>query len=219
MKQKTIFIATAVLLVVAFALGVQFYKSQKSEQASQATAQNQASLVRSHSPTLGNANAPVHIVEFFDPACEACRAFYPFVKELMAAHDGKIRLSIRYAPFHRGADEVVKVLEAAGKQGKYWQTLEALLASQPIWAEHHAADMDLVWKHLDGLGLDLERLKTDMKSPEIARVIQQDLEDLKTLNVTKTPEFFVNGKPLPSFGPEQLQKLVEETLASANKNS
>ncbi|NMG42229.1 thioredoxin domain-containing protein [Aromatoleum toluvorans] len=34
-----------------------------------------------HSPTLGKADAPVVIVEFLDPACETCRAFYPRVKE------------------------------------------------------------------------------------------------------------------------------------------
>src|SRR5574341_764753 len=37
-------------------------------------------LVRAHSPTLGDASAKVHIVEFFDPACGTCRDFYPFVR-------------------------------------------------------------------------------------------------------------------------------------------
>ena len=217
MKQKTIFIATAVILIVAFALGIRFYKSEKVEQATQATSQNSEALVRFHSPTLGNASAPVHIVEFFDPACESCRAFYPFVKEIMSAHPEKIRLTIRYAPFHKGADDVVKVLEAARKQGKYWETLEAVLSAQPQWAPDHSAHLDLLWTHLEGLGLDMARLKEDMKSPDFARMIEQDLQDVKTLNVRGTPEFFVNGKPLPSFGPEQLQKLVDQELAAAAK--
>lgn len=215
MKQKTIFIATAVILAVAFAFGINLSKNQKVEQATQTTSQNREALVRFHSPSLGRASAPVHIVEFLDPACESCRAFYPFVKELMAAHPEKIRLSIRYAPFHKGADEVVKVLEAARKQDKYWQTLEALFATQPQWTPGHTAHLDLVWPHLEGLGLDISRLKEDMKSPEIARLIEQDLQDVKTLNVRGTPEFYVNAKPLPSFGPEQLQTLVEQELASA----
>ncbi|WP_199724928.1 DsbA family protein [Noviherbaspirillum saxi] len=214
MKQKTLFIATTVILAVAFALGISLYKSRKVEQVTQATSQNSEALVRFHSPSLGNASAPVHIVEFLDPACEACRAFYPFVKELMAAHPEKIRLSIRYAPFHQGADQVVKVLEASRKQGKYWQALEALLVAQPQWAPDHSAHLDLVWPHLEGLGLDMSRLKEDMKSQELVQLIEQDLQDVKTLNVKGTPEFYVNGKPLPSFGPEQLQKLVEQELAS-----
>ena len=51
-----------------------------------------------------------------------------------------------------------------------------------------------------------------MNDPEIAKLIEQDLADAKTLNVRKTPEFFVNGKPLPSFGYDQLIKLVGTEL-------
>lgn len=216
MKQKNFFIAAAALLVVAFVVGAFFYQSQKAEQAAQTATQNREALVRLHSPTLGNADAPVHIVEFLDPACETCRDFYPFVKDLMAAHPGKIRLSIRYAPFHRGSDQVVKVLEAARKQGKYWQTLEALLASQAVWVKQHTAYVDLVWQPLNALGLDIERVRNDMNSPEIARVIEQDLADAKTLNVAQTPEFFVNGKPLPRFSYDDLKKLVDDAVAGAN---
>ena len=46
----------------------------------------------------------------------------------------------------------------------------------------------------------------------ITKIIQQDLADAKTLNVRKTPGFFVNGKPLPSFGYKQLQELVESEI-------
>ncbi len=219
MKQKTIFITAAALLVLAFIASMLFYNSRQSAQATAHAAQNQEALSRFHAPTIGSADAPVHIVEFLDPACETCSAFYPMVKELMAAHPGKIRLSVRYAPFHQGSDQVVKILEAARKQGKYWETLEALLASQSYWVKHHAAQVDAVWNLLDGLGMSLglnkEQIRNDMNAPEIARLIAQDIADTKTLNVTKTPEFFVNGKPLPSFGYNQLKTLVEDELAGA----
>lgn len=215
MKQKNIFIAAAVLLILAFVAAAYLYDKQKAEQASQAAARNSEALVRFHSPTLGNPDAPVHIVEFFDPACETCRDFYPFVKEMMAANPGKIRLSVRYAPFHRGSDQVVKALEAARKQGRYWQTLEALLASQPNWVANHAAQMDRAWPYLEGLGLDIERIRRDMDAPDIARLIEQDLADATTLNVRMTPEFFVNGRPLPRFGYEELKALVGNALAGA----
>ena len=54
-----------------------------------------------------------------------------------------------------------------------------------------------------------------MNAPEIARNIEQDIEDAKILKVTKTPEFFVNGKPMPSFGYEQLTALVGDALMKA----
>ena len=214
MKQKTIFIVAALGLLLVFFVGTLFYSTQKEDQATQQAEANRAALVRMHSPTLGKAEAPVVIVEFFDPACETCRAFYPLVKQMMAAEPDRIRLVLRYTPFHNGSDQVVAVLEAARKQGKFWPTLEALLAAQADWAPHHTPQVSLVWKHLEGLGLDFEKMRIDMTSPEIARVIAQDLDDARTLNVTKTPGFFVNGKPLPKFGYEQLKTLVDEALIS-----
>lgn len=215
MKQKTLFIAAAVVLVAVFAGATQFYKSQKAEQAAQTAAKNREALLRFHSPTIGKADAPVHIVEFLDPACETCSAFYPYVKQMMAANPDKIRLTVRYAPFHQGSDQVVKMLEATRKQGKYWETLETLLSSQAAWVQQHTARAEQVWPQLERVGLDLERIRNDMQSPEIARVIQQDLADAQTLNVTQTPEYFVNGRPLPSFGYDELKALVQEELAKA----
>lgn len=215
MKQKTLFIAAAVVLVAVFAGATQFYKSQKAEQAAQTAAKNREALLRFHSPTIGKSEAPVHIVEFLDPACETCSAFYPYVKQMMAANPDKIRLSVRYAPFHPGSDEVVKMLEATRKQGKYWESLETLLSSQAAWVQQHTARPEQVWPQLERVGLDLERIRNDMQSPDIARVVQQDLADAQTLNVTQTPEYFVNGRPLPSFGYDELKALVQEELAKA----
>lgn len=215
MNQKTIFLAAVALLVMVFVVATVGYKSEQTARSTQLAEQNRERLVRMHSPTLGEATAPVVIVEFLDPACETCRAFYPLVKEMMAANPDRIRLVLRYAPFHTGSDKVVAVLEAARKQGKFWPALEALLATQAEWAPAHTPRVDLVWAHLDGLGLDLERLRADMDTPAIAQVIARDLEDARALNVTKTPEFFVNGKPLPSFGFQQLKALVDQALSAA----
>ena len=217
MKQKTLFIVAAISLVLAFILGTLFYNSEKTDQSAQLVERNRTHLMRMHSPTLGKADAPVVIVEFLDPACETCSAFYPLVKGMMAANPDKIRLVLRYAPFHNGSDKVVAILEAARKQNKFWPALEALLATQADWAPHHTPQVDLVWKHLAGLGLNLEQMQADMTAPDIASVIAQDLADARALNVTKTPEFFVNGKPLPSFGYEPLKKLVDEALLSSRR--
>lgn len=51
-----------------------------------------------------------------------------------------------------------------------------------------------------------------MNDPEIEKIIRQDLADVKTLNVRKTPGFFVNGKPLQQFGRKQLRSLVESEI-------
>ncbi|MCX7180875.1 MAG: thioredoxin domain-containing protein [Proteobacteria bacterium] len=213
MKQKTVFVVSAIVLLLAFVAGVLFYTGQREKAANQLAEANRTALVRMHSPTLGKADAPVTIVEFIDPACETCAAFYPLVKQMMAGNPDRIRLVLRYAPFHPGSDKVVAMLEAAHRQGKFWPALEALLANQAAWTENHRANPERAWRQVDGIGLNVEQMALDLTSPEIGSVIKQDLDDAKILNVTMTPEYFVNGKPLPSFGFEQLKGLVDKALA------
>ncbi len=214
MKQKNMFIAAALLLAAVFFAGTFFYKNQQAEQAAKLAAQNMALLARADAPGFGEANAPVHIVEFFDPACGTCREFYPLVKALMATHPGKIRLTLRYAPFHPGSDAVVKVLEASRKQGKFEATLEALFARQDSWVQNHTANAELIGPLLAPLGMDLAQLQNDANAPAVASMIARDLGDAQTLKVTMTPEYFVNGKPLPKFGFDELKKLVDDELAN-----
>jgi protein-disulfide isomerase len=215
MKRKHLVIFSTTLLVIAFVAGAIYYQSQSSKAAVEAYRHDRTTFVRDYSPSTGSATAKVEIVEFFDPACDTCKAFYPKVKKLMDDHPGKIRLYERYAPFHNGSDSVVKILAAAHMQGKFWQTLEAVFAAQSEWAPHHRPQPDLVWNYIGGAGLDMERLRQDMNSPLMDKIVQQDLGDAQKLNVTATPEFFVNGKPLPSWGWEQLQSLVESELSAA----
>jgi protein-disulfide isomerase len=215
MKQKTLFIASAVVLLAAFVVGVLVYNIQRADRTAEVVKRNPQALTRFHSPTLGNADAKVHIVEFLDPACGTCAQFSPFVKDLMAANPGRIRLTVRYAPLHQGSDQVVKLLEAARKQGKFWQALEALFATQRQWVQNHVAVAQLAWNSLAGLGLDLDRVRADMNAPEVTRIVEQDIADTRTLNVTQTPEFFVNGRAMPSFGAKELKDLVDEEIAKA----
>jgi protein-disulfide isomerase len=173
------------------------------------------SLEREHAATAGKPDAKVHIVEFLDPACETCREFYPLVKKMLADNPDKIRLSVRLVAFHKDSDFVVKALEASKKQGKFWQVLERVLASQSIWTVQHVVKPELAWAQLAPLGLNLDQLKADMESPEVIRAMALDAQDAKALKVTQTPEYFVNGRSMSTFGYEQLRQLVAEAIASA----
>jgi len=215
MNRRIVLAGTAIVVAAVMVVGALIYVSGKSQQSAQATDRNRAGLVQIYSPTLGNPEAKVHIVEFLDPACETCASFYPYVKQILAANPDRVRLTVRLVPFHRGSDYVLKVLDAARKQGKFWQALEALLANQSYWASNHTVQPDYVWAPLEGLGLNLQQLKVDMNAPEVAQRIEQELKDAKALKVTQTPEYFVNGRPLPSFGLEQLQALVRDELKAA----
>lgn len=212
MKQKTLFAGAAVVMVVLFVWGTMAFNDSNSAATAVVPGANQAALVRAHAPSLGPADAPVVIVEFLDPACETCATFYPLVKEMMAANPGRIRVVLRWAPFHNGSQDIVAMLEAARKQDKFWPALEALLGSQADWSPGHAPQVAAAWVQLERLGLNRDQMQADIASTEIAQIIAQDIADAATLNVTMTPEFFVNGKPMPSFGYEQLKQLVDDAL-------
>jgi protein-disulfide isomerase len=216
MQKKTIYIAALVVLLTVITMGGWWYFSNQTSQDQDVAVVDRSALIRPHSPSEGRADAPVVIVEFFDPACGTCRTFYPMVKQLMAEHPDRIRFVMRYAPFHNGSDKVVAVLEAARRQGKFWQALEALFDSQDDWASSHTAKVELTWKHLNGIGLNMEQLAFDMTAPDLQQAIAQDLSDANTLGVSQTPEYFVNGRPLPSFGFQQLQQLVGDELAKTH---
>ena len=214
MKKSTLVLASAVVLASAFGAGAYYYKAQQAEEIGNLAANAGSVFVRAASPSLGAESAKVQLVEFFDPACEACRMMYPFVKSLLRAHDGKLRLTLRYAPFHEGSDYVVKVLEATRLQGQevYWKSLEAILASQPAWANHGRPNPQMVWDFLEGTGLDIPKAKQDLNNPGIAALMKQDAKDLATLKINKTPSFFINGKPLTEFGQNQLRAQVEKEI-------
>mgnify|MGYP003503151584 FL=1 len=213
-RRRSIVIGAVVAVLLAVLVGTLLFKDDRSQSSPGATITNQDPLASVHSPMLGDAGAKVHIVEFIDPACETCAQFFPLVKQLMAENPNRIRLSIRHVAFHDGSDYVVKLLEASRKQDRYLPTLEALLASQAHWAPHHTVQPDLVLQAIAGVGLNIEQLLVDMDSPEVAQRMEQDRNDAVTLKVTATPEYFVNGRPMPSFGEQRLMSLVSEALQS-----
>jgi protein-disulfide isomerase len=212
MKKKNIVLLSSIFLILLFVLGVYTYKNYQIKKLGFLAQKNASTFVREYSQTLGSEDAKIYLVKFTDPGCETCSKFHPFVKKLMSIYQNKIKLVIRYAPFHKGADDMVKILEASRKQGRYWETLEVMYETQRYWASHHDPQPQRIWEFLPKAGLDLEKIRVDMNDPEIEKIIEQDMADAKTLNVRKTPGFFVNGRPLPSFGYNQLQEVVESEI-------
>lgn len=214
MKDKYVIVgASAIFIALAFWAGSYFYKSEEKKTISQ---QDNAVFVRPHSAVLGNENAKVTVVEFLDPECESCRAVYPGVKDIMKEFEGKVKLVVRYAPFHHNSLFAIKILEAARKQGKYWETLEVLFESQPEWGSHHHPQPEKIWEHLPKTGVDVERVRAEMNDPATFDLVELDKEDGRKLNVQGTPTFFVNEKPLDEFGLAPLREAVRKAVESAN---
>lgn len=212
MAKMITLIGGAVAVAALFVAGMRFYQNQQVAERADMLAKNASSLVKPHSPSIGPGDAKVTIVEFMDPSCEACRAFYPVVKSILEGNKDKVRLVLRYAAFHQGSDTVVKMLEATKAQGLYWQSLEAVFKSQPIWAEHGNPQVQMVWTFLKPVGLDIEKAQRDMENPSFASILKQDMDDAKALKVEKTPTFYVNGHPLSVFGEAELRALVQQEI-------
>lgn len=213
-SRTSVLVGSIVALLLVVVAGALLYNGERGQSSQSSGAAEPSALASVDSPALGDPSAKVHVVEFLDPACETCAQFFPLVKQRMAENPNKIRLSVRHLAFHNGSDYVVRVLEASRKQDKYWQTLEALLNSQAQWAPNHRAQPDLVLQAISGVGLHAEQLLADMNAPEVAQRMQRDRDDGLALKVTATPEYFVNGRPMPSFGEQQLQDLISEALQS-----
>jgi len=208
-SQQKIIIFSVIGLILFFIVSGYVYKNYQSNQ----IVKKDISLFeRPYSISFGNKDAKVHLVEFFDPACETCAQFKPLVEKIMEKNKGDIRLTLRYAPYHNGSDYVVKMLEAARKQGKFEETLNMMFATQRYWASHGEPNFQVLWQSLPKLGVDIDRLIEDMKNPELDKIIAQDLADAKELGANKTPSYFVNQKPLRRFSYEQLKELIYSEL-------
>ena len=197
MNRKTLLLAILTLVLAVFVAGAWFVsRPDPTPVATAAPLEQQDRLVRSYSPILGREDAPVTIVEFFDPACEACRAFHPIVKQILAQYPDDVRVVMRYTVFHEGSDEAVRILETARMQDKFEPVLNAILKQQPAWAVHGAPRMDLAWQIAAAAGLDLERAKSDRLFPGITAILNQDKADVEAVGIRQTPTFFLNGREL-----------------------
>ncbi|MCH1387285.1 MULTISPECIES: DsbA family protein [Roseobacteraceae] len=217
MKNKSVVLSVLIVGLAIFAAAV-WYQTRPAPVAQVEPVQPEIAeaLIRSYSPILGPEEAPVTIVEFFDPACEACRAFHPIVKDILAEYDGAVRVVLRYTPFHgEGSEQAIRVLEAARMQGIFEPVLEALLEYQPRWASHGAPDPGRIIGIAEQAGLDAEAAKAQMMAPQTVGVLNQDRADVDAVGVRGTPTFFVNGKPLDPFGADELRALVAAEVAAS----
>ncbi len=208
--KKNLYIVVGIILAVisAFSVGTLVYKTRLPS----GEVFESSIFIRDHSPSLGPTIAKVVVVEFLDPECESCRAMHPVFKTVLKEYENRIRYVVRYMSFHKNSAVAIKWLEAAGKQGKYWEALESLFESQPIWGDHHNPRPDLIPQFATRVGVDKALAETEIKNPAYDALIQQDREDAQKLGVKATPTIFVNGKMLQELGYNPLVQLIENEL-------
>jgi protein-disulfide isomerase len=176
---------------------------------------DEALLIRPYSPVLGPADAKVTLVEFFDPSCEACRAFHPVVRQIRETFPNDVRIVMRYTVFHEGSDEAVRILEAARRQNLFEPVLDALLEQQPGWAVHGAPALDIAWEIAEAAGMDIDQGQADRLFPGTTGILNQDAADVAALDIQQTPTFFLNGRRLDNLSLDSLMTDVRVAVTGA----
>lgn len=155
---------------------------------------------------FGKKDAPITIVEYSDFQCPYCSRGYQTMKQVLKEYDGKVRIVFKHLPldFHPLAMPAAKYFEAIAKQSheKAEKFHDMVFENQGMLKDKGEAYFDEVAKKV---GADLKKVKADLKSEDITKRIEADMEEAKKFNFSGTPGFIINGVslrgayPFPAF--------------------
>jgi protein-disulfide isomerase len=158
-------------------------------------------------PVVGNPKGDVTVVEFFDYNCGYCKRGFPDVAKLIQA-DPKVRVVFRELPIlSKGSEEASRVAIAANMQGKYWEFHKLMIEFKGQANEASAL------KLAEKAGLDMARLKADVKSEKVDAEIKKVRELAQTLNINGTPHFIVGNRSIPGAPQDLLEQLKSDVEA------
>jgi len=163
-----------------------------------------------NSPVGGNPDGDVTIVEFFDYRCPYCKRVAPTVRELLE-RDGNIRLVYKEWPILGPDSEfAARAALAAREQGRYPEFHDRIMGLKRV-------DEASVLAAARELGLDVARLRADMRSPETERHLAETMELAERLGITGTPAFVVGEELIPGMADRAtLEQLVARAREGAS---
>ncbi len=120
----------------------------------------------------------------------------------------KVNLVIKHFPLnsHKFARRAASIALAAYRQGKFWECHEK------IFENYRSINEAKVQEIAKEIGLDLAKLNSDAKDPEIQRLINRDLVNGRQSGVRGTPAIFVNGKRLKNRSLAGFQQAIDAAL-------
>lgn len=151
----------------------------------------QVTLDLTGAPFLGDADAPITLIEFSDYQCPYCRRHsltaLPALKERYVA-TGKIKYVMQEFPIESIHPFAFKASEAAlcaGEQDAYWAMHDRIFDNPKRLRQR-----DLL-RHAEALGLDVDDLEECLEEDRFAAQIRKSLALGTSLGVRGTPSFFV----------------------------
>ncbi len=168
----------------------------------------------------GNKDASVTLIEYLDFECEACGAYYPLMKQLSEEFKNDVRFVNRYFPLpgHKNGMQAALSVEAASRQGKYWEMHNIVFDNQKTWGEKPVADPAIFEGFAKQIGLNIEQFKKDVVSKEVKDRVERDKASGEKLGNTGTPTFFLNGEKIQNpKTPDDFKTLIKAAILKAPK--
>lgn len=153
-------------------------------------AQFVSSLKYLNSPaSLGNQNAPVHIVEFSDFQCPYCNSARQTLEQLVAKRGKQLRVTYRHFPLesiHPMARPAALASMCAADQGRFWPYHDLLFENA------HDLTPPMLLSLADKAGIkDPKEFAACLKSGKYENQVQQDMTAGGRLGVESTPTFLI----------------------------
>jgi hypothetical protein len=157
----------------------------------------------------GPDDAPVTIVEWASFGCRYSKRVQDTLRSLEELYPGKIRIVFKHRPLagHRNDLRAALAVEAAGRQGKFWEMHDR------IWEGGGSpTDGDLRgWAAQ--IGLDVAQFRRDVNDPRLRDRVRRDETQAERLRSPGTPSFFINGRFRPGARPiERFRAVIEDEL-------
>jgi protein-disulfide isomerase len=146
------------------------------------------------SPWRGPEDARVVVVEFADFECPFCQKIAPELEAVWEKRRDKVRFVYKYMPLpmHPHGEIAARAAIAAQMQGKFWEMEKLLFANG-----QHLEQPDLE-KYASSIGLDLQKFRADMQSPEAKGRLDADRKVGDDLHIKGTPTIFIDGREYDS---------------------
>ena len=162
----------------------------------------------------GHPTAPVTIVEFTDFQCPYCSYGARVIDEVLARHEGQVRLVVRHLPLprlHPMAMPAALRFEALALQdpAKAWAFYDRMLRDTRALAGGEAY-LDRVAAEV---GADMKRLDEDRRGDAVRQRVDADLKEAQRLRFDGVPVFVVNGHVIAGAQPAQTFSELIEALS------
>ncbi len=144
---------------------------------------------------LGQASAPVTIVQFSDFQCPYCGALFSGAEASIRANyvnSGKVKIYFRNYPlsFHPNALPGAIAAGCAAEQNQFWAMHDKLFSNQGTWSE--ASDpTPYFYQYASAIGLDNASFASCIAKQTPLGLIQADQADGSSYGVQGTPASFV----------------------------